>query len=211
MEKITGWGIAMENCGKFIEKALTIASENYLIDLRENKDETFQYIEIGVAEGRTFAKICSILDNMIDGGKYLATGIDIDNGWSLNLEDLYKNIRGYENKTILDLQGSPEALKRFKHNSVNAILIDGDHSFEAVIEDFTEADRIIKRGGIIMFHDSDPYSQSKDKIDEERQVKGIEVRRAIESLDLQKYDALFDYQPASDTDRGIYIIQRVVE
>jgi len=200
------WGIAMEGCEEAIIDAIELANKEVPV----GSAKTFNYIEIGVAEGKTLTRICDYLyDNEID---FLAIGIDIENGWSLNIEKFYENTEVYGENVILDLTGSPQALKKYEDNSICAILIDGDHTKEAVINDFKEADRIIAKGGVIMFHDSAPEDQQKD--DFERQIHGIEVRAAIEELGLlngenKNYKILTDISGDKEKNgRGIFIVQK---
>ncbi len=210
MDNQKRWGIAMDSCGEYIREALLTACMNHSIDINNGDEEIFHYIEIGVAEGLTVARVCDFLKYKV-GDYFKVTAVDILGGWSLNMGEYAKNIAEYKDKITLDLDGSPSALAKMREKSVNAIMIDGDHSFKAVKDDFAEADRIIKKGGVIMFHDSDILSQNEDI--SHNQEQGIEVRKAIESLDLSKYILLSDYQPTEQKEgeevkRGIYIIQK---
>ena len=45
---------------------------------------------------------------------------------------------------------------------LNFIYIDGFHTYEAVIYDITEAEKIIKKGGIIGGHDYYPIGHSRE-------------------------------------------------
>lgn len=194
------WGIAMESCSEFIKDTILLALG----------DPTFTYIEIGIGEGKTLARVCDYLKDEVVTD-YKAAAIDIQDGWSFNFEAFYNNIKGHRENIEIDLSGSPEALKKYPDESINAIMIDGDHSLEAVKEDFREANRILKVGGIIMFHDSDSFSQGRD--DFERQSNGIRVRQALEELNLLKendrYVVLKDYQPKAEDLRGIFIIGKI--
>jgi len=48
---------------------------------------------------------------------------------------------------------SPEALKGLAAGSLDAVYIDGDHSYEGCARDLEEALRLVKPGGYIMGHD----------------------------------------------------------
>ena len=213
------WGIAMQGCAGVITDAINMAITELKaqpnFELRESK---IIYIEIGTGEGKTVVQVCKILEKA--GVDYLAVAVDIQDAWSFNQEKYLENIQEYVHSVELDLSGSPEALKRFKDEEVFAVLIDGDHTLEAVVDDFMEADRIVMRGGLIMFHDSGTDSQGADAF--ERQPRGIEVREAIEHLGLLKitnrepkgldnYRVLVDHPDEPETQsRGIFIIQKTL-
>lgn len=193
------WGIAMEGCEEPIQRAFKFA-----IDGME-EDAPLSYIEIGVGEGRTISEICKMLND--SGREFIVVAVDIKGGWSLNEEEFYKNTRSFSDKIELNLQGSPGALKQFSNESIFAIMIDGDHSKEAVIEDFKEADRILIPGGIILFHDSGAEDQGKDVF--EKQPNGIRVREAIDEIDLSNYTLLEDHPGVPELNgRGIYIVRK---
>lgn len=212
MKKQDQWGVAMQGCAEVITEAIKFAVKEV------DKTQPLIYIEIGIGEGKTLKQICKLFTELnID---FRALGVDIENGWTLNFDEFIMNIKDYEDKVIYDLAGSPEALKDVEENSVFAVLIDGDHTLEAVIADFREADRIVMKGGLIMFHDSGIDSQGADAF--ERQPRGIEVREAIEHLGLLKitnrepkgldnYRVLVDHPDEPETQsRGIFIIQKTL-
>lgn len=209
MEKIYEWGIAMAGCEEAIKEALIKANES--VSVKDAPE--FYYIEIGIAEGLTFARVLDFL--FAQDWEFFADAIDIENGWSLNVDQFKLNTEAYSDNVSLCLDGSPLALTTYEANSICAILIDGDHSKKAVIYDFNEADRIIAKGGVIMFHDSAPEDQRLD--DTENQKGGIEVRAALEELGLldgtnTKYKILTDISGDKEKNgRGIFIIQRTIE
>lgn len=202
--KNNDWGIAMEGCGLHIKKAILLAVESSKIDI-----EDFIYIEIGAGEGKTINKVCEYLQ-AIGIERFRAIAVDIEDGWSLNEEKFYENTKEFKDKVLLSLDGSPLALSTFGDNSVNLILIDGDHQKNAVLEDFIEADRIIKDGGVIIFHDTDERSQGADVF--HRQPDGIRVREAVQELGLldgsnQNFNLIIDF-PGEEPGRGLIIVQK---
>lgn len=215
-EDLTGWGIALEGCEEFILDAFYI-SYNEMSNFPSGKKEPFQYLEIGVCEGRTISTMCKLFEALeID---YKAIGIDIENGF-FNQEEWLINTLPFKDKITLNLKGSPEALKEIPNETIDLIFIDGNHSYNNVINDFKEADRIIKQGGIIMFHDSDIQCQGKDI--NEYQINGIEIRKALEDLEfipisdfglptrmVGKYYLINDFENLNPDGRGIFIIQKI--
>lgn len=204
MKESNEWGIAMEGCEEVITQAIRLAVNKMI------RTEPLIYIEIGTGEGKTISQICKLFTNMnID---FKAIAIDLEDGWSLNVEDFIENVEEYGEKVELNLEGSPKALEEIKDETVFAVLIDGDHSFKNVIMDFNQADRIVKRGGLIMFHDSDEENQGTDAF--ERQPQGIEVREAIKTIGLldgvnKTYEVLADHPGNKELNgRGIFIIRK---
>jgi len=200
------WGIAMQGNAEVINNAINDAisklKETPNFQLRENK---IIYIEIGTGEGKTVVQVCKILEKA--GVDFIAVAVDIEDGWSFNQEAYLDNIQEFVHCVELDLSGSPEALKRFDNQQVFAVLIDGDHSFDAVVKDFKEADRIVMKGGLIMFHDSGVDSQGADKFD--RQPHGIQVREFLDYYDMPTtgYELVVDH-PDTEGTRGIFIMRK---
>lgn len=200
------WGIAMQGNAEVITNAFNDAINN-LGDNLELSEHPVRYIEIGVGSGLTVLQVCKILDKA--NLEFVATAVDIENAWSFNQEEYLNNIQNYADRVELDLSGSPEALKRFKNGEVFAVMIDGDHSFDAVFKDFEEADRVVMKGGLIMLHDSGKESQGADAF--ERQPNGIQVREFIDyfGLPTPEYELIVDH-PDTEGTRGIYIIRKVL-
>jgi len=48
---------------------------------------------------------------------------------------------------------SMEAVKDFEPNSIDFVYIDGDHSFDCVLEDLTEWSKIVRKDGLVSGHD----------------------------------------------------------
>jgi hypothetical protein len=162
------WGICMAGNEIAISKAL--------LEVIEQSQGEFHYVEIGVAEGQTFSAVCSLLDIFL--AEWLAIAVDIENGYSLNERKFKKNCEPFGGKIFLDLDGSPKALRRLLF--ANVILIDGNHSFNSVLKDFEASANILKEGGLIIFHDADEDCQGADI--SMAQPDGIEVRKAIEFI-----------------------------
>ncbi|MDL1969964.1 MAG: class I SAM-dependent methyltransferase [Candidatus Desulfofervidaceae bacterium] len=71
-----------------------------------------------------------------------------------NKELFIKNLKLARYGNIKLLEGdSKDILPTLPENSFDVILIDADHSYEAVYQDVLNAYRLIKPGGVILFHD----------------------------------------------------------
>jgi hypothetical protein len=76
------------------------------------------------------------------------------------MEQAKKRLSKY-NVTIIR-QGSIKASTKFKHNTLDFVYIDGDHGFEATINDCAVWSKRVRPGGIIAGHDY--YDNLKDPI-----------------------------------------------
>ena len=129
--------------------------------LKERKPKVI--LEIGTAKGGTlflFSRIAS--DD--------ATLISIDlprgrfgGGYPIWKIPLYKSFARKDQKIYLIREDShnQETLKKVKNilndKKIDFLFIDGDHSYEGVREDYQMYSKLVKRGGIIAFHDIVPH------------------------------------------------------
>jgi len=200
------WGICMQGNEAVISTAIIKVIEKH------PRNYPFHYVEIGVAEGKTFSAICELLNSKpID---WSAAAIELPNGWSFNGDEFLKNTKEWDERIVLSLNGSPAALDQFADKSVHVILIDGSHSKESVIADFLASDRILAPGGIIIFHDTDSESQGLDVFS--GQPEGIQVRIALQELGLlyheinENYKLITDFPgDKSQGGRGVVIINKL--
>jgi predicted O-methyltransferase YrrM len=114
-------------------------------------------LEIGVNEGRT-AK--AILANVPGIEKYI--GVDVPHGYVTAREVQRKEVpekpgdlaSGDERfELILRPRGSMDLSEKDLPRLFDAVFIDGDHGFEAVLHDTLLARNIVRKGGIIIWHD----------------------------------------------------------
>ena len=113
--------------------------------LLANKAVIHNYLEIGVAAGGTTFVFNHYFspDNMV---------LIDDN--SHPKARLRQSI--IESANYLEILGSstdPEIIKK-SEKEYDLIIIDGDHSFEGVMNDFNNYSKYLKQGGYIIFHDS---------------------------------------------------------
>lgn len=135
-------------------------------------------LEIGVFEGETSVKMIEALPI---GGKY--TGIDINDYRKL---DFNKAGKGWN----FILGESINVLKTMPENQFDFIFVDGDHSWENILPEFKEIERVIKPGGVIAYHDS---------------VHLPDVKKLIEYAHHYKYNTV---TLNTSEGRGLSLIQR---
>lgn len=124
-------------------------------------DPSGTWVEVGVFKGEFAAKLRALNPQLLilvdpwdgpsisgdaDGNNVISTDLRED---YLRLKALYAN----DPRVWMFKGRSPDALKGFGDWSVDAIYIDGDHSYTGVMNDLEEAYRIVKPGGWIMGHD----------------------------------------------------------
>ena len=110
-------------------------------------------LEIGVFEGETSIKMIEALPV----GSYYV-GIDIN--------DYRKHKLGKPGVAVDFILGeSINVLKTMPENHFDFIFVDGDHSWENILPEFKEIERVIKPGGVIAYHDSIHIADVKKLID----------------------------------------------
>jgi hypothetical protein len=139
-----------------------------MIDRSEVKGEPIVYYEIGLGHGDT---ICRVNEHIGSREAYIV-GVDVP-GWKPNYP-----MPGAIN---INLEGSGTFLKNAPMRA-NYIFIDGCHGSPCVTSDFLLAEKIVRVGGIICFHDTDPNCQGHHFQDHCNM--SIDVRAALEKLGL---------------------------
>jgi predicted O-methyltransferase YrrM len=135
-------------------------------------------LEIGVFEGETSVKMIEALPI---GGKY--TGIDINDYRKL---DFNKAGKGWN----LILGESIKVLANMPEHHFDFIFVDGDHSWENILPEFKEIERVIKPGGVIAYHDT---------------IHIADVKKLIEYVNHYKYNTI---TLNTSEGRGLSLIQR---
>ena len=112
-------------------------------------------LEIGTARGGTLLLFSNIAEEE-------ATLISVDLYQTIEKRILFRYIKKVKQKIYL-IQGdshSIETLRKIKailrDNKVDFIFIDADHSYEGVKKDFEMYSLLVRKGGIIAFHDIIP-------------------------------------------------------
>jgi len=129
--------------------------------LAEEKPKTL--LEIGTSNGGTLFLLCKIASSNakilsidLPGGKF---GGDLYPDWKINV---YKSFAKKNQSLHLIRSDSHDhaTYKKTKNilgkKKLDFLLIDGDHTFEGVKQDFKMYSKLVSRGGIIAFHDIKP-------------------------------------------------------
>jgi len=135
-------------------------------------------LEIGVFEGETSVKMIEALPI---GGKY--TGIDINDYRKFDFNKAGKGWNFIMGESIKVLANMPE-------NHFDFIFVDGDHSWDNILPEFKEIERVIKPGCVIAYHDS---------------IHIADVKKLIEYAHHYKYNTI---TLNTSEGRGLSLIQR---
>jgi SAM-dependent methyltransferase len=167
--------------------------ESLIRDYLKNID-SFNFLEIGSAAGKTLKAIYEIIQESVSHHDWEVNGLDILNGWSLDMKAIeqfghpisiiYNNqLPNHLEKARLFLQDDPRQwIKNLQNSSIDICFIDGCHCSNCPADDFLSVDRKIKRGGYVIFHDTCILSQGTDW-----QMHGnsfIDVRNSIQKIGL---------------------------
>src|SRR4051794_24547836 len=111
-------------------------------------------LETGMAYGLSTLAICGVHEDR-GRGEHIAIDPHQSSDWQgiglLNLERA-----GLAHRARVIEARSDEALPRLRDEGVRIdfALIDGLHVFDAALVDFFHADRMLERGGVVVFHDT---------------------------------------------------------
>lgn len=147
-----------------------------------SKDERFIYYEIGVGNGDTMLAADSWLKQR--GFNHVIVGVDLPEytGTARNVNWPIVDGRRLGDESInLNFSGSAAFLSNVGPKA-NFIFIDGCHGYPCVTRDFLLAEKKIKLGGVICFHDASPTCQGIHF--QEHCQMGIDVRNALDVLGL---------------------------
>jgi predicted O-methyltransferase YrrM len=103
-------------------------------------------LEIGVFEGETTQHLINALPK---GGQYV--GIDI-NDYRTEKTTALMEVGGKSIDFILG--NSLDELNKLPKNHFDLIFVDGDHSFGHVLQEFKLVEKLVSRGGVIVYHDT---------------------------------------------------------
>lgn len=103
-------------------------------------------LEIGVFEGETSQHLINALPK---GGQYV--GIDI-NDYRTELTKATMTTGGKSIDFILG--NSLDELGKLPKNHFDLIFVDADHSWAAILPEFKLVEKLVSRGGVIVYHDT---------------------------------------------------------
>lgn len=172
--------------------------EKLFIDYLNTNNNNFKYYEIGCAGCITLKAITDIVKENIKHNNWLVEGIDLSKESSMNWQEVNSvfslqtlqifnnglNNVNYLNppQTRLLLWENPrEYTKSLNNESLDIVLIDGNHNEINVTEDFISIEDKVKQNGLVLFHD---FSEPEQGTDPQAGGGFIEVRRACEKLGL---------------------------
>ena len=125
--------------------------------LKEFKPKTI--LEIGTARGGTLFLLTRIADPKANILSVDLPGGAFGGGYTEWKIPLYQSFAQHEQqiKLVRTDSHSPKTFKLVKNilanNMVDFLFIDGDHTYEGVKRDFNMYSKLVKKGGIIAFHD----------------------------------------------------------
>jgi len=162
--------------------------KNLLLILEKVKPKVI--LEIGTSGGGTLFLFSNIADEE-------ATLISVDLYQTIEKRILFRYIKKEKQKIFL-IQGdshSIETLRKIKailrDNKVDFLFIDADHSYEGIKKDFEMYSLLVRKGGIIAFHDIIPDYYTKYGIKTYSWSGGVpkfwnEVKEKYEHLEIVK-------------------------
>lgn len=165
------WGLCFDGNGSAFCEALDTALETTA--------GTFRYLEVGIGYGGGLRAVQEYLEQT--GVDYHLQGVDI-----LTCNPEARNVANYvrPEKVAISLEGAAEFLKHYHKSGRQAdfVFIDGCHGAPCVLADFKAAEKIVRVGGVVAFHDTDPGCQ--DLHFQPHCGTGIRAREAVHKLGL---------------------------
>jgi hypothetical protein len=138
------------------EKKLFYETINNYIDLNNHLTD-INGVEIGVLNGETSAFLLDV------NSKIKLTGIDpiipdsMESSLIGSLEIIKSNTKKNESRFNFIHNYSYNVVSMFEDNEIDFLFIDGDHTYDAVSQDFELYFPKVKKGGLIFLHDSRMY------------------------------------------------------
>ena len=166
------WGI----CFSGNEEAFCAALDAALVT---NARQPFIYIEIGIGHGDTLRAVSQYLNE--SGINFELHGVDIP-GFGGPARDPANY--DHPSRTNISTAGATAFFEKWIEAGLHAdfVFIDGCHGAPCVTDDFLHAEKLVKPGGIVAFHDTDQGCQD---IHMQPHCKtGIRARAAVEKLGL---------------------------
>lgn len=167
------------------------------------KDTNITYVEIGCYAGGSACLMLQRPNTKV---------ISIDLGQPISKETVYSNVKNLNrfNNPYNYLEGDSqthEMVSRLKEltNEVDILFIDGDHSYQAVINDFMLYEGLVKSGGYVVFDDYRDYDCPGTKIAVDEIVEAVKERYT----NIGTLPNIFGARPDILTEGNDYIIQKI--
>jgi len=159
---------------------------SFVEEHRSGSISPYNIVEIGTKFGGTFYIWCCINRPNFENVEGVNISIDMSDGgihggipdeemnerdrWFRERFDNCYFIRGNSHdeqtlEVLADALGSTWSANResLKTNEIDFLFIDGDHTYEGVLQDFEMYSPLVKRGGIIAFHDINDTQKHRDR------------------------------------------------
>ena len=142
-----------------ILKPAQIKSEIYSLMKILANEKPKKILEIGTAKGGTLFLVTKVLPKNAEIISLDMRGGSFGGGYAKWRQPLYKSFVSENQKLTLVLgdSHSEETLNRIKkilgYEKIDFLFIDGDHSYNGVKKDFDMYSPLVKKGGLIAFHD----------------------------------------------------------
>lgn len=154
----------------------------------------FTYVEIGIGHGDCLKAVAEYLEQFIihpdierlheNTGAgivdYELHGVDVPNycGHAMRPDEMGRAFVKME----LHLCGAEAFFQLWNRGTLDFVFIDACHGKACVKRDFLGAEKIVRAGGVVAFHDTDPESQGLHF--QQHCKTGIDARAAVEELHL---------------------------
>lgn len=165
------WGLCFDGNGGAFCEAIDAALET--------QAGLFRYIEVGIGYGGGLRAVQEYLEQT--GLEYHMQGVDIT-----TCHPDARNLANYAKpeRIAISLEGAGEFLKKYDQAGKQAdfVFIDGCHGAPCVMADFKAAEKVVRVGGVVAFHDTDPGCQ--DLHLQPHCGTGIRAREAVQKLGL---------------------------
>ena len=167
------------------------------------KDSNITYVEIGCYAGGSACLVLQRPNTKV---------ISIDLGYPIPENVVHFNVNklNKHNNSYYYLQGNSqtyEMVDRLKilTNEIDVLFIDGDHSYQAVINDFMLYEGLVKSGGYIVFDDYRDEDCPGTKVAVDEIVEAVKERYT----NIGTLPNIFGARPNTLTEGNDYIIQKL--
>lgn len=181
------WGFCFAGNEAAFCNALDIACETQPLDKR------FVYVEVGIGHGDAMKAVAEYLDQWVrrpaveDLGQledgiidFEIHGVDVPNyiGHALRADEMGLHFVKME----LHLVGASNFFRLWHREPLDFVFIDACHGKACVKQDFYGAEPLVRQGGVVCFHDTDPECQGLHF--QHHCQTGIDARAAVNELGL---------------------------
>ena len=163
------------------------------------KGKCKNYLEIGTHYGHSF---CNILQSKY---KSKILGIDLFQKWGdSRINDMEKlandnakkfNTNNYDFKLLKgnsSKKNTIEFVKKYFSEGIDLLFIDGDHSFNGIINDFKNYFPLVNKGGYIIFDDYLPYKFNNKEREAPKAINNIVKENKDKIIDIGLIDDIVE-------------------